>query len=1213
MEKIKLFTSVVLTFVMLVTNVVSIYAADASGNNTNPVDIIECEKTSDGANIVIDSGTVGGIKWTWDMDASDGYCDRLLISGTGPIPDFDTDNIAPWLKCCETIRKIEISEGITTIGNYSFLGFKNVNKILLPTTLSKIGLGAFSYLSSNILNPPNIELPNGLEEIGFGAFLGSGVSGFLFPNTLLNIDDCAFMSCGNLKTVMIPSSVKTIGAACFSDCNNLKDIYFESNKTQLGSISVSQSSLIHAQRGSEAQWYSIANEYNNFVSTGKAEDVVIHSVVSGNGTIEPSGAKWYKAGDNAEYTIKSESDDYILSELKLDGNVMGEASLNEIKRTNKFVLNNLQDAHHIKATFTRQDEAPEEKEKNTKDNADGTCGPYAYWRFVDDTIYIYGEGATYDYSSSIYQPWYSIRSSIKKIVIEDGITKIGKFLFSYIKAEEIELGNTLEIIELGAFQKSSITTLHAPKTLKKIGTSAFSECSALNEILFESGVEEIGARAFEKCISLRKVIFPEGTKIIGSSLGSSFKGCSLLSEVWLPVSLQKCNKSDFEDCSAQLIFYIPSSMKLYTYEYVTKNGYNYKFYDVKIDEEEEAEVTDGYSIQTALPVKFDSVYSKSWDKDTDTKPFYSSFSLSEAGLITIKALRPLDSEGKQGSLTIKVLDSEGSAVFDISSSKSNKVVSEYTYYCGLDKGDYYLSITPGFTVTKGLITTNFSVGFTEGYYEKENNSSLPKANILELNNKCIGYQESNVLDEDHFKFEADGKCVFCFENLQLFEKYDVIITKPDGRRLYPVDDAKYDANIDMYTLSLKGITGECSVEVDYYDSKESKQIQYAIEIVNKKSDKEKKDTTIDTYSAKSIVVSGTPANKASIVCSTDGIGYLLTASASTVSGGSVPINWLASSGHVIDVQEQEDGSVKVTPVGPGTAFVTAQAGTKTKSIKYTVKQHVKKLEASANDITLNPKEKYRICVTPDAPTSDKFFYESSNKSVCTVDGKGVVKAKNVGSAEIIIYAGEKKNNKKQVSIVKVTVNEGVAPEAVVKDVSVNYLGNRELYVGELGYISTLINNGSNNGGLPVKYSFDNKGVVKIDGFGHVTAKKAGMVKVTATCGGRSESITLTVKQPLKLYKVNKSYVQVAPKEGAAAKKVSFSVKTDPKIKKFIEGGGAVSWSLATEGTKVSEMSDYNGKAVFEVPYGADDTVVTAVITDPVTMKTYKTSCLIDVK
>ncbi len=42
---------------------------------------------------------------------------------------------------------------------------------------------------------------------------------------------------------------------------------------------------------------------------------------------------------------------------------------------------------------------------------------------------------------------------------------------------------------------------------------------------------------------------------------------------------------------------------------------------------------------------------------------------------------------------------------------------------------------------------------------------------------------------------------------------------------------------------------------------------------------------------------------------------------------------------------------------------------------------------------------------------------------------------------------------------------------------------------------------------------------------------------------------------------------------------------------FTAGGGKISWSVVSDDSKVKKISDINGKAVFEVPYGVADTVL----------------------
>ena len=67
------------------------------------------------------SGTCGeNLTWTYDETAK-----TLTISGTGNMEDFDyvsTGVIAPWTKDSRTknLEKVEISEGVTSRGEYAF-------------------------------------------------------------------------------------------------------------------------------------------------------------------------------------------------------------------------------------------------------------------------------------------------------------------------------------------------------------------------------------------------------------------------------------------------------------------------------------------------------------------------------------------------------------------------------------------------------------------------------------------------------------------------------------------------------------------------------------------------------------------------------------------------------------------------------------------------------------------------------------------------------------------------------------------------------------------------------------------------------------------------------------------------------------------------------------------------------------------------------------
>ena len=83
---------------------------------------------------IYDNGTIGD-SISWDINPAG----VLTISGEGSIPDYDSDNKAPWSENSASIKKILIENGITTIGNNSFIGCENLSDLYIPTSVTQIG------------------------------------------------------------------------------------------------------------------------------------------------------------------------------------------------------------------------------------------------------------------------------------------------------------------------------------------------------------------------------------------------------------------------------------------------------------------------------------------------------------------------------------------------------------------------------------------------------------------------------------------------------------------------------------------------------------------------------------------------------------------------------------------------------------------------------------------------------------------------------------------------------------------------------------------------------------------------------------------------------------------------------------------------------------------------------------------------------------------
>lgn len=72
---------------------------------------------------------------SWLLDTT-----KLTVSGIGAMGDYSTSLIPPWKNLPETV---EITEGVTKIGNYSFYNCSTLTVISIPKTVNEIGENAF--------------------------------------------------------------------------------------------------------------------------------------------------------------------------------------------------------------------------------------------------------------------------------------------------------------------------------------------------------------------------------------------------------------------------------------------------------------------------------------------------------------------------------------------------------------------------------------------------------------------------------------------------------------------------------------------------------------------------------------------------------------------------------------------------------------------------------------------------------------------------------------------------------------------------------------------------------------------------------------------------------------------------------------------------------------------------------------------------------------
>ncbi len=150
----------------------------------------------------------------------------------------------------------------------------------------------------------------------------------------------------------------------------------------------------------------------------------------------------------------------------------------------------------------------------------GQCGPDLTFDIKDSVLTVSGTGPMYtDLSVPLWD-----KSSVRSVIIGNGVTAIGDFAFS----------------DMDKLEKVSISD-----TVKTIGKNAFSFCNSLQNVDFGVGIEYINAEAFSECTSLKAVVLKNKVKTIGDK---AFYHCFWLKEITLPESISSIGQKAFLYC-----------------------------------------------------------------------------------------------------------------------------------------------------------------------------------------------------------------------------------------------------------------------------------------------------------------------------------------------------------------------------------------------------------------------------------------------------------------------------------------------------------------------------------------------------------------------------------------------------------------------------------------------------------------------------------------
>lgn len=163
----------------------------------------------------------------------------------------------------------------------------------------------------------------------------------------------------------------------------------------------------------------------------------------------------------------------------------------------------------------------------------------------DGTLTVSGTGAMYDYnsgSSPLYQNY-----SIRKVVVEDGVTYIGRSTFEKCYGiRQVDIAGSVKTVGSNAFiWDAGIKEVILREGIEKLEFFCFGRCSDLETVQFAQSIKKIGSSAFYGCFELHDVVLPRQLETIGSL---AFGGCVRITELTIPSSVKALDMSVFGAC-----------------------------------------------------------------------------------------------------------------------------------------------------------------------------------------------------------------------------------------------------------------------------------------------------------------------------------------------------------------------------------------------------------------------------------------------------------------------------------------------------------------------------------------------------------------------------------------------------------------------------------------------------------------------------------------
>ena len=507
----------------------------------------------------------------------------------------------------ESLKIVNIHDGITKIPEYAFYGLSHIEEISVPHSVMHVGYYAFrdtqakyelnsvisvdsfnishgsfgtglsgklilsegvmsigEWAFSDCTSLTSIVLPNSVTSIGYFAFSGcTSLESIVIPDSVTSIGSDAFSDCVSLKSIKIPEGVKTIGTSAFSGCTSLKSIEIPEGVTSIGFYTFYGCTSLESIVIPEGVTSIGASAFYDCTSLESV--ILLKREATFPESVTPPQREVTSIDNHAFYGCTS------LESIELPDSVtsIGDRAFEYCSSLESIVIpssvTNIGDAAFYNCTslvkivnnsslvftFGSSEHGYIAQYAEIIQNADGEK------MYKKDTYIETEEGFVFEYEDGEYTLIMYIGTE-DTVTLPENINGSPYEIYEFRGAKHVIIPEGVTSISYLAFDGcTSLESIVIPDTVTSIDAYSFRHCTSLKNIEIPEGVTSIGFSAFEGCASLESIMIPKG---ITSIEWSTFRGCTSLKSIDIPDTVTRIDNEAFYGCISLTNFDIPDKL-----------------------------------------------------------------------------------------------------------------------------------------------------------------------------------------------------------------------------------------------------------------------------------------------------------------------------------------------------------------------------------------------------------------------------------------------------------------------------------------------------------------------------------------------------------------------------------------------------------------------------------------------------------------------------